>query len=40
MGIEVGAENKGLVATKMTVRNNYLHHNDKYGLAFGGYDSQ
>ena len=40
MGIEVGAENKGRVATKMTVRNNYLHHNDKYGLAFGGYDSQ
>ncbi|CAF1286669.1 unnamed protein product [Adineta ricciae] len=40
MGIEIGAENKGRMATRVIVRNNYLHHNDKYGLAFGGYDSQ
>ncbi len=38
MGIEIGAENKGRVATKMIVRQNYLHQNDKWGLAFGGYD--
>lgn len=38
MGIEIGAENKGQVATKMTVQKNYLHDNSKWGLAFGGYD--
>jgi len=37
-GIEIGAENKGRVATMMIVRQNYLHHNDKWGLLFGGYD--
>ncbi|CAF4962120.1 unnamed protein product, partial [Rotaria sp. Silwood1] len=37
-GIEIGAENKGRIASKMTVRKNYIHHNDKVGLAFGGYD--
>lgn len=40
MGIEIGAENKGHIATKMIVRRNYLHDNDKYGLAFGGYDAK
>ena len=40
MGIEIGAENQGRAATKMTVRQNYLHDNDKYGLAFGGYDAK
>ncbi len=38
MGIEIGAENKGRIATKMVVRKNYLHENDHWGLAFGGYD--
>ncbi|CAF1044032.1 unnamed protein product [Adineta steineri] len=40
MGIEIGAENKGRIAANMTVQHNYLHNNDKYGLAFGGYDSK
>ncbi len=38
MGIEIGAENNGRIATKMIVQKNYLHDNDKWGLAFGGYD--
>ncbi|CAF2425169.1 unnamed protein product [Rotaria sp. Silwood2] len=36
-GIEIGAENQGRIASKMIVRKNYIHHNDKLGLAFGGY---
>ncbi len=40
MGIEIGAENKGRIATKMIVRKNYLHNNDNWGLAFGGYDAK
>jgi parallel beta-helix repeat protein len=38
MGIEIGAENEGRIATQMVVRKNYLHDNDKWGMAFGGYD--
>ncbi|CAF4988779.1 unnamed protein product, partial [Rotaria sp. Silwood1] len=38
VGIEIGAENKGRIASQMIVRKNYIHDNDKVGLAFGGYD--
>jgi hypothetical protein len=37
LGIEVGAENPGLIAHGIAVRRNLLHNNDKAGLAFGGY---
>jgi len=37
MGIEVGAENKGLLTRGIVVRNNFLKDNDKAGLVFGGY---
>lgn len=39
LGIEIGAENAGIVARNVIVRNNVLHHNDKAGLVFGGYAS-
>ena len=38
LGIEVGAENKGLLTRGIVVRNNILKDNDKAGLVFGGYD--
>lgn len=38
LGIEIGAENKGSTARGITVRNNLVHHNDKAGIAFGGYE--
>lgn len=37
LGIEVGAENPGVVATNVTVRNNLIFRNDKGGLVFGGF---
>jgi cysteine-rich repeat protein/parallel beta-helix repeat protein len=37
LGIEVGAENAGLVAENVVVRNNLVYRNDKAGIAFGGY---
>jgi hypothetical protein len=37
LGIEVGAENRGIVTSGIVVRNNVIFHNDKAGLAFGGY---
>jgi cysteine-rich repeat protein/parallel beta-helix repeat protein len=37
LGIEVGAENAGLVAENVVVRNNLIYRNDKAGIAFGGY---
>ena len=37
LGMEIGAENPGIVASGIVVRNNVLHHNDKAGLVFGGY---
>jgi cysteine-rich repeat protein len=40
LGIEVGAENAGIVARNITVRSNVLMRNDKAGLAFGGYAPQ
>ncbi|MBX7219840.1 MAG: right-handed parallel beta-helix repeat-containing protein [Blastocatellia bacterium] len=38
IGIEVGAENPGVIATNVIVKNNLIYNNDKIGLAFGGYD--
>jgi hypothetical protein len=36
-GIEVGAENAGIVATGVIVRDNLIYNNDKAALVFGGY---
>lgn len=38
VGIEVGAENPGIVASGVVVQNNLIYWNDKAGLGFGGYD--
>ncbi len=38
LGIEIGAENKGSTARGIIVRNNFVHHNDKAGIVFGGYE--
>jgi hypothetical protein len=38
LGIEVGCENHGRVATGIIVRENLLFDNDKRGLSFGGYN--
>jgi hypothetical protein len=38
IGIEVGAENRGIVASGIMVRNNLIEFNQKAGLAFGGFD--
>jgi hypothetical protein len=38
LGIEVGCENHGKVASGMIVRENLLYNNDKRGLSFGGYN--
>jgi hypothetical protein len=38
LGIEVGCENKGRVATGNIARDNIIYGNDKAGLVFGGYD--
>ena len=38
LGIEIGAENAGVVTSGIIVRNNILYKNDKAGLVFGGYD--
>ncbi|HZR83349.1 MAG TPA: right-handed parallel beta-helix repeat-containing protein [Candidatus Binatia bacterium] len=37
LGLEVGAENPGIVATGVVVRDNVLYANDKAGLVFGGF---
>ena len=39
MGIEVGAENAGVVASGIIVRNNRIYRNDKVCLVFGGFDA-
>ncbi len=39
VGMEIGAENGGIVSTGIVVRNNLIYANDKAGLAFGGYAS-
>ena len=38
LGIEIGAENPGLVTRGITVEDNSIYNNDKAGLVFGGYD--
>jgi len=38
IGIEVGAENAGVTASGIVVRDNLIYNNTKIGLAFGGYD--
>lgn len=37
LGIEIGAENGGIVASGIVVRDNVLYDNDKACIAFGGY---
>lgn len=37
LGIEIGAENPGVITSGIVVFNNYIHDNDKGGLVFGGY---
>jgi len=39
MGLEVGAENAGYVASGIIVENNILYKNTKAGLVFGGFDA-
>ncbi len=39
LGIEVGAENAGMVTRGIIVRNNVLYFNQKTGIVFGGYAS-
>lgn len=36
-GIEIAAENKGLVTSGIVVRNNVVHENEKAGIVFGGF---
>lgn len=38
LGIEIGAENKGSIATNITVKNNTLYANEKAGIVVGGYN--
>lgn len=38
LGIEIGAENKGIVSSGITVRDNTVFHNDKAGIVFGGFE--
>lgn len=38
IGIEVGAENSGLVTSGVTVRNNQITNSERAGLALGGFD--
>lgn len=40
LGIEIGAENKGLLVSGVIVRNNIVLDNDKAGFAIGGYDKK
>lgn len=37
LGIEVGAENSGVVASGIEVRDNLVYWNDRAGIVFGGY---
>ncbi len=39
LGIEIGAENAGVVTSGIKVRNNIVYKNGKAGLVFGGYDA-
>ncbi len=37
LGMEIAAENPGLVTSGVVVRNNLLYHNDRTGIAIGGF---
>ena len=39
LGIEVGAENAGTIATDVIVRNNFVYANEKVGIVFGGFSA-
>ena len=39
LGIEIGAENAGIVTSGIVVRNNVVYGNDKAGLVFGGFQA-
>lgn len=39
LGIEIGAENAGLLTENITVRNNVLRFNEKVGIVFGGFEA-
>ena len=39
LGIEIGAENPGLVTSGIVVRSNVVHRNDKAGIVFGGFQA-
>ena len=39
IGMEIGSENQGIVASSIIVRDNIIYNNNKGGLAFGGYAS-
>jgi hypothetical protein len=38
VGLEIGCENQGRVASKIYVRDNLIFNNDKRGIGFGGYN--
>jgi hypothetical protein len=38
LGLEVGAENSGVITEKIIVRNNLVHNNDKAGIAVGAFE--
>lgn len=40
LGIEIGAENVGVIASGVIVRNNMIYANDKVGIIFGGYNGR
>lgn len=39
LGIEIGAENAGITATGIVVRDNVVYRNDKAGIVFGGFSA-
>lgn len=39
LGIEIGAENPGIVTSGIEVRDNIVYRNDKAGIVFGGFSS-
>ncbi len=39
LGIEIGAENAGTDVSGVVVRSNVLHHNERAGLVFGGFQA-
>lgn len=39
LGLEVGAENNGILTQNISVRDNVIYHNDKVGIVFGGFSA-